>query len=122
MKIRTMLRTILRTILDISILCIIGICLSAIVVLSGNPKNQLACALLVGLCFSIVYILCGAVEQLKWWVNWADHLQISESTISRNLNKLGLTQLDCVVSWNNFADPKSFESSIHDTTAGGAKS
>lgn len=88
MKIKTIFRTILRTILDISILCIIGICLFAIVVLSGNPKNQLSCALLVGLCFSMVYILCGAVEHLKWWGNWADHLQISESTISRNLTKL----------------------------------
>jgi len=88
MKINTVFRTIFRTILNILILCIIGICLSAIVLLSGDPKNQLACALLVGLCLSMVYILCGAVEQLKWWGNWADHLQISESTISRNLTKL----------------------------------
>ena len=88
MKIKTIFRTILRTILDILILCIIGICLFAIVLLSGDPKNQLACALLVGLCLSMVYILCGAVEKLKWWVNWADHLQISGSRISRNLTKL----------------------------------
>jgi len=66
MKIKTVFRTILRTILDILILCIIGICLSAIVLLSGDPKNQLACALLVGLCLSMVYILCGAVEHFKW--------------------------------------------------------
>ncbi len=63
--IRTILRTTLRTILDISILCIIGISLSAIVILSGNPENQLVCALLVGLCFSMVFVLFGAVEQLK---------------------------------------------------------
>ncbi|HII91721.1 MAG TPA: hypothetical protein HA262_06000 [Methanosarcina sp.] len=65
MKIRTVFKTIVRTILDISILCIIGICLFAIVALSGDPENQLACALLVGLCFAIVYILWGAVEKLK---------------------------------------------------------
>ncbi len=62
---RTILRTVLRTILNISILCIIGISLSAIVVLSGSPKNQLDCVLVVGLCFSIVFILFGAVERLK---------------------------------------------------------
>lgn len=65
MKIKTIFRTILRTILDILILCIIGICLSAIVLLSRDPKNQLTCALLVGLCLSMVYILCGAVEKFK---------------------------------------------------------
>jgi hypothetical protein len=63
--VKTIFRTILRIILDISILCIFGICLSAIVVLSGDSKNQLVCILVVGLCFSMVFILCGAVEQLK---------------------------------------------------------
>jgi len=59
-------RTILKTILDILILCIIGICLSAIVILSGDPNNQRICVLVVGLCFSMVFILCNAAGQLKW--------------------------------------------------------
>ena len=33
-----------------------------------------------------------------------------------------LKMFDNVVSGNNFADSKPFENSIHDTTAGGAKS